>query len=270
MEGAIASLRSELKVGSASYPLAHRDTKWAHENATEHGKDIKAIKAANLSAALATMKHQKEHRGEPIPPEGQLPIAEVTPPQQRILECLGGFAGINRPHVKRNVLAIFAGASPTSGAYGNNLSVLRSFGLIDYPSPGYVCLTEFDGRADLDNLDLGFLKAVPESFFDALTDAQASILVDIVQANPGKVPTLEAYHNAWLNRLTAAQRSILLTLINMGHIPLDRAQLADVVGASPTSGAYGNNLSELRSLGLIKYPSPGLVTTTDLLFPGLK
>lgn len=36
--------------------------------------------------------------------------------------------------------------------------------------------------------------------------------------------------------------------------------------AGSASSGYANNLGALRSLGLIDYPSPGMVAATDLLF----
>lgn len=36
---------------------------------------------------------------------------------------------------------------------------------------------------------------------------------------------------------------------------------------SPTSSGYTNNLGGLRTLGLIDYPSGGMVAATERLFP---
>lgn len=46
------------------------------------------------------------------------------------------------------------------------------------------------------------------------------------------------------------------------------ADLAEAVGASPTSSAFPNNRGRLRSLGLIDYPSAGAVRAAGMLFPG--
>lgn len=48
----------------------------------------------------------------------------------------------------------------------------------------------------------------------------------------------------------------------IGVPSVDKTQLALMVGVSPTSGGYFNNLGGLRSLGMIEYPSGGTVALT--------
>ncbi len=55
----------------------------------------------------------------------------------------------------------------------------------------------------------------------------------------------------------------LAFLHGIGVAPADKTQLALIVGVSPTSGGYFNNLGGLRSEGLIDYPSGGTVALTD-------
>ena len=52
------------------------------------------------------------------------------------------------------------------------------------------------------------------------------------------------------------------------HYPdsLDRDQVAQLAGQSPTSSGYTNNLGRLRSLGLIDFPGPRQVVATPVLF----
>lgn len=54
----------------------------------------------------------------------------------------------------------------------------------------------------------------------------------------------------------------LAFLHGIGATPADKTQLALIVGVSPTSGGYFNNLGSLRSSGLIDYPSGGTVALT--------
>jgi len=66
--------------------------------------------------------------------------------------------------------------------------------------------------------------------------------------------------------LTPAKQKILNGLAFMEGIGVpeaDKTQLALIVGVSPTSGAYFNNLGALRTAGLIGYPSGGTVALTD-------
>jgi hypothetical protein len=68
------------------------------------------------------------------------------------------------------------------------------------------------------------------------------------------------------DRLTPAHQKILNGLAFLhaiGVAPADKTQLALMVGVSPTSGGYFNNLGALRTSGFIDYPSGGTVALTD-------
>jgi hypothetical protein len=54
----------------------------------------------------------------------------------------------------------------------------------------------------------------------------------------------------------------LAFLAGIGVPSADKTQLALIVGVSPTSGGYFNNLGALRSSGLIEYPTGGTVALT--------
>lgn len=65
--------------------------------------------------------------------------------------------------------------------------------------------------------------------------------------------------------LAPAKQKILNALAffeGIGVAPADKTQLALIVGVSPTSGGYFNNLAGLRSAGLIDYPSGGTAALT--------
>lgn len=69
--------------------------------------------------------------------------------------------------------------------------------------------------------------------------------------------------------LSKPQQRILDALAWMRSVRIDRAdktQLAVFSDQSPTSGSYMGNLAALNRLGFIKYPSPGQVVATDILF----
>lgn len=59
---------------------------------------------------------------------------------------------------------------------------------------------------------------------------------------------------------------ILEALIGAYPDPIERTELAERAGASPTSSAYANNLGRLRTLGLIDYPDRGHVVALPVLF----
>lgn len=65
--------------------------------------------------------------------------------------------------------------------------------------------------------------------------------------------------------ITPAKQKILNGLgflAGIGVAAADKTQLALIVGVSPTSGGYFNNLGALRSSGLIEYPAGGTVALT--------
>jgi hypothetical protein len=159
---------------------------------------------------------------------------QVVPAQQRILDALAMLEQIGLPTADKTQLALFAGTKPTSGGYKNNLGALRNQGgLIEYPGPGLVQLTDA-GRAVAD------AGAAPSS-----TDELHALV-------RGLVPP--------------AQWSIVDTLIASYPDALTREELADRVGAPVTSGGFKNNLGRLRSLGLIDYPTSGMVEALPVLF----
>jgi uncharacterized protein len=153
--------------------------------------------------------------------------------QQRILDSLAWLESIGLSSMTKNQIALMADQSPTSGGYFNNLGSLRSAGLVNYPTPGNVALTDV-GRA---------------------------------AANPANVPsTNEELQNQIYAKLSRAQASILRELICQYPEAIKKDALAECIGTSPTSGGYFNNLGRLRTLKLIDYPQPGYAVATPILF----
>jgi hypothetical protein len=159
--------------------------------------------------------------------------AEITRPQQAILDGLAWLEVIGIDQTQRNIVGFLAGASPKSSSFVNNLGALRTAGLIDYPVQGLV----------------------------ALSDAGRD------QANrPAAPPTSEHLHQMVYGRLPRPQAAILEVLIAAYPESLSRDAVADQAGASPTSSSFVNNLGALRSIGLIDYPAQGHVEALPLLF----
>lgn len=157
----------------------------------------------------------------------------VKPAHRKLLNALASLEAIGVPQADKKQLALFAGVSPKSGAFFNNLGSLRTSGLLDYPSGGVVALTAV-GRAEAD------AAAAPSS-------------------------TVELHEH--VRRIVKeAKWKIVEALIAVYPLPMVKADLAASIGVSPTSGAFYNNLGSLRSLGLIDYPSPGSAAATDILF----
>ena len=158
----------------------------------------------------------------------------LPPVKQKILDALAWLKTTGQSSPARAVVAFIAGASSTSSSYANNLSALRTSGLVDYLGSGLVALTA-QGRAQ------------------AVTPAR---LLD---------------HAAMMELLAAklmpAHMRILRVIAAAYPAPLTRVAIAAEAGASPTSSSFNNNLSRLSSLGLVNYPASGYVRAADLLFP---
>lgn len=162
------------------------------------------------------------HNGEALPPA-----------RQKILNALAFLSGTGVPAADKTQLALIANVSPTSGGYFNNLSALRSSGLIDYPSGGTVQLT-----------------AAGEAL--ARTDGVPSTTAEL--------------HHAIQTKLPPAKWKIIEALVDVYPDALTKDALAELINVSPTSGGYFNNLGSLRSLGLITYPRPSEVVALPVLF----
>ncbi len=158
----------------------------------------------------------------------------ITAPQQRILDALATLESLGIAIIEKSNVAVFAGQSPSSSGYTNNLGRLRTLQLVTYPAPGKLALTE-EGRA---------------------------------RANPVvRIESLDDLHNAWYGKLSRPKAAILKEVIADYPHPVEKTDLAARAGQSATSSGYTNNLGSLRSLGVIDYPQPGYVVATTLLFP---
>ncbi len=196
----------------------------------------------------ADLAEDARHRG-PLA-ERAAPIRELKPKPEPISLDGAGLEGLSRP--QRNILfsirrlevlcttaprrgnvAALSGVSGKSGSFANNLSTLRTAGFVTYPSGSTV----------------------------ALTDAARALI-------PSKVsPTQGDLMAAWRGILSGPQFALLEVIAHAYPKPLLRASVAEAVGVSSTSGSFANNLSTLRSHGLIDYPDGKTCVATGLLFP---
>ncbi|BAQ16966.1 hypothetical protein [Methyloceanibacter caenitepidi] len=178
---------------------------------------------------------QQTARREAAPARDGVASAEgITPAKQKILDAIAWVLSLGQGAADKTTVAILAGASASSGAYKNNLGSLRSAGLIDYPKPGMLALT--DAGAGLAN-------------------------------HPDAAPTHQDVMAKLAERFPPAQMRILEALAAIYPNAAGKEELADWIGASSSSGAYKNNLGRLRSFGVIDYPAQGQVVATERLFP---
>lgn len=155
-----------------------------------------------------------------------LRVDGISRSQLAILSALAQFEAIGRMQMRKETLAALAGASATSSTFGNNLSALRVGGHISYPAAGYAALTE-SGRAIAPQVD------PPRDGHDMLERCK--------------------------NLVSGSQAAILEGLAKLWPNVSPKSDLAELIGASATSSTYGNNLSALRTAGMIDYPAPGMV-----------
>lgn len=233
----------------------------AAENMTAMGKDLLAVageikgvlaesrltnKSANMKAPIvmsATVVSKQPHRSTSATSkqsaETDLLVAvsgeaRLTSPQKRILDALASFSEAGLSSVARSNVAVWSGQSPVSSGFQNNLGRLRSQGIIKYPAPGFVSLSD-----------------VGKDYASVTTP----------------IKNVEDLHQAWLSRLSRPQARIMGVLLADYPSPIDRLELARRSVQSANSSGYQNNLGSLRALGLINYSSPGKVVVTPLLFP---
>jgi uncharacterized protein len=168
-----------------------------------------------------------------ISSNGHEPSGEVTRPQQRILDALAWLESIGIGQANRSIAAFLSDASSRSSAYSNNVSNLRVNGYLEYPGPDIIALSD-KGRNAASPIDT------------PLTSAEL--------------------HEAIYRKLPRPQSAILRALIKEYPQSLTKGELATEAGASVTSSAFSNNVSALRSIGLIDYPQQGHVIAKPLLF----
>lgn len=208
------------------------------------GKDMAAMGHMLLSrlpdskkpplSEAAVLKNAPVQPVAPTKPNVDTAGNPVSRPQQAILDTLAELTALGLSQPRREHVAVFAEQSAKSSAFTNNLSALRTAGLINYPASGCVTLTQTGNR-------------------------KAAIA--------RKNLTQSDLHDQWLVRLPMPQQRILRYLILCYPDARTRDTVAHQVAASATSSAYTNNLGVLRSLGLIDYPAKGEVSATPLLFP---
>lgn len=181
-------------------------------------------------------------RHEPDPPSSSASTSSPSPtvtsstiPRalQRILDAVAWWYVLGIRDPDRRMVAFVAGVSSKSSGYENNISRLRSLRLIDYPGAGRLALTQAGEDAA------------------SMSDVPA---------------TRDGYHGMVMAALPPALQRLLRVLIDYHPDAISREGLANRAGVSAASSGYENNISRLRSLGLIDYPDRGMVRAADMLF----
>lgn len=201
-----------------------------------------AVRPAELPPAMRKRVEATRARQAPAPAHSAAARRDFTPPaehdsvsrpQQAILDGLAWLEVIGVERASRTIAAFLANASPRSSGYENNVSRLRTLGLLDYPSGGEVQLTDAGRR---------------------------------VAARPQVPGSSEELHEMIYRKLPRPQGVLLRVLIEHYPKSLSRADLAEAAGVSAASSGYENNVSALSGIGLVEYPDRGHVRAKGLLF----
>jgi len=155
-------------------------------------------------------------------------------PGQRILNALAWWRAFGHDRPLNEQVAFIAGYTHGSGGYNNPRGALKSAGLIDYPEPGRVSLTDAGG-------------------------AQAEV--------PDAPPSGEELRRRVLGKLAGPQQRILTVLIDAYPESVSNEECAAKAGYQHGSGGYNNPRGNLKTLNIISYPTPGYVRAADWLLP---
>ncbi len=149
------------------------------------------------------------------------PPDSVSGPMLRLLEALAFWEAIGIDAPSNAQIAVASRYSPTSSSFANTRGALKSAGLVDYPSPGHVALTDA-GRA-----------IAPEPEDGTVRDRLGAILTG---------PQIK-----------------FIDALPIDGAAMSNDELAAATGYSVTSSSFANTRGSLRSLDIISYPSPGHV-----------
>lgn len=209
--------------------------------AREEGRAIGYAEGINAAAqAIAALGGKPSKRpAAPSSPCTPPPTIERAPPPtggpaQRILNALAWWKALGHDRPLNEQVSFIAGYTHGSGGYNNPRGSLKSAGLVDYPEPGRVSLTETG-------------------------EAQAEA--------PDAPPTGEELRRRVLGKLAGPQQRILSVLIDAYPESVSNEECAAQAGYTHGSGGYNNPRGNLKTLNIITYPSPGFVRASDWLFP---
>lgn len=240
--GFIEKQTEEVRSLVESTKLALQSLEALMRGARKAGTDYSKLDSTNGTHLIGTDARTKVHgsggtTGSAAARKVERPAAAsgLTGPQQRVLNALAEWRAIGVNNPTRFQVGFLAGYTASSGTFRNILSELRSAGLIDYPGTEAVYLTP-DGARLADG-----------------SEAPAS-LADL--------------HGRIRHKLNGPQAKLFdYVVARKGGEETGRTELADHTGYTESSGTFRNLLSEMKGLGLFRYPTKRTVAATDILFP---
>lgn len=194
---------------------------------------VEALKSAPIPIASdqprqmypVTTRKQSEHTP---PPDGvSASQIRILSRLEELLQCTGATS------VRKEQLAAWAEYSPNSGGYNNYLGSLRTLGLIEYPTPGFV----------------------------TITDAGRQL------ARPEDVPTNSDEILERAKKVLGGSEARILEHVHRTHPEaISKTELAEATEFSANSGGFNNYLGHMRTLGFIDYPTKGHVKCAEWMF----
>ena len=230
IKAALAASRDNPREGAAGRILAADGRPRAAAPHTTAQKIPEGIMAGGGGSAAAL---RSAGASRPTPVVHGPPAEGLSRPQQKILDSLAWLASIGVEKPSRRQVALVSEVSAVSSGYEKNISTLKTAELVRYPGDGLLGLTDA-GRA--------------------------------IARVPAEAPTIKQLQETVLSRVSRPQAVLLRVLIEKYPEALSREDLAAAADVSAVSSGYEKNVSTLRSLGLVDYPSQGTVAAEPVLF----
>lgn len=228
---AVGKLPTLLDAGIAGVDIAIEDLK--SEPAPAH-----ALPPTRHASRVATPVARERGAGvRSSPPSTAVAHSngKLTGARLKIVRGLAELEAIGVAEAKRAQLSFYCGLSFAGGYGSNTLGAMRTEGLLDYPTDGYVALTAA-GRAAAGEID-------PPASLDEL-------------------------HERVRRHLSGLEERVFEAVIALGKGGvISRDELGQEIGASFAGGYGSNTLGAMRTAGIIDYPDKGSVGPSDLLFP---
>ncbi len=179
---------------------------------------------------FASARENAPHFSAPEKPPRAIPLDNS---QRKLINALASFAALGVRCVSRENAATWAGYSADGGRFAAITRDLKKMGMITYPTPGEL----------------------------ALTDAGAAAADPVVSRPRGRTCTGRGCPAS-----PVPQQRMLSELLKVYPKGLTRDALAARLDLSSSGGSFAENVRELKNLGLAGYPRSGSVAATLLLF----
>jgi hypothetical protein len=200
----------------------------------------KALEGENIEIKLDVQRNEVTVKPTPQPRDRETSKAidtgngdALTPYQVDILRGLAELEAIGRADVPFALAGAAAGRSATSSTFERYRSRLQSAGLVAYPRPGHLALTD-EGR-----------KVAPAP--------EHSLSSDEIQKR-------------CLSLLTPYQAALAEALISVHPNAVTRDMLGDLSGKQSSSSTFERYVASLRTMEIIEYAGAKMLKAADWLF----